>query len=113
MRQSQITHYVGGIRWSRGQNRPAIPKNWKKVEGHRSRRRGERMPQNKRGNRSNSNRPQGPWIKWWSKTEGKEKRDMIIDEIRNKEDSTRVQKAVSARSVDELGHCHTEILNME
>ncbi|GFO33355.1 reverse transcriptase [Plakobranchus ocellatus] len=28
-----------------------------------------------------------------SKTEGKEKRDMIIDEIRNKEDSTRVQKA--------------------
>ncbi|GFO02115.1 polyprotein [Plakobranchus ocellatus] len=32
--------------------------------------------------------------KWWSKTEGKEKRDMIIDEIRNKEDSTRVQKAV-------------------
>ncbi|GFO24652.1 reverse transcriptase [Plakobranchus ocellatus] len=32
--------------------------------------------------------------KWWSKTEGKEKRDMIIDEIRNKEDSTRVQNAV-------------------
>ncbi|GFO04289.1 reverse transcriptase [Plakobranchus ocellatus] len=32
--------------------------------------------------------------KWWSKTEGKEKRDMIIDEIRNKEDSTRIQKAV-------------------
>ncbi|GFO14204.1 polyprotein [Plakobranchus ocellatus] len=32
--------------------------------------------------------------KWWSKTEGKEKRDMIIDEIRNKEDSTRVQKTV-------------------
>ncbi|GFO19624.1 reverse transcriptase [Plakobranchus ocellatus] len=32
--------------------------------------------------------------KWWSKTKGKEKRDMIIDEIRNKEDSTRVQKAV-------------------
>ncbi|GFN79191.1 reverse transcriptase [Plakobranchus ocellatus] len=31
---------------------------------------------------------------WWSKTEGKEKRDMIIDEIRNKEDSTRVQKKV-------------------
>ncbi|GFN94045.1 reverse transcriptase [Plakobranchus ocellatus] len=28
------------------------------------------------------------------KAEGKEKRDMIIDEIRNKEDSTRVQKAV-------------------
>ncbi|GFO36624.1 reverse transcriptase [Plakobranchus ocellatus] len=28
------------------------------------------------------------------KTEGKEKRDMIIDEIKNKEDSTRVQKAV-------------------
>ncbi|GFO29350.1 reverse transcriptase [Plakobranchus ocellatus] len=26
--------------------------------------------------------------KWWSKTEGKEKRDMIIDEIKNKEDST-------------------------
>ncbi|GFN97226.1 reverse transcriptase [Plakobranchus ocellatus] len=32
--------------------------------------------------------------RWWSKTEGKEKRDMIIDEIRNKGDSTRVQKAV-------------------
>ncbi|GFN83458.1 reverse transcriptase [Plakobranchus ocellatus] len=32
--------------------------------------------------------------KWWSKTEGKEKRDIIIDEIRNKEDSTRVHKAV-------------------
>ncbi|GFO24226.1 reverse transcriptase [Plakobranchus ocellatus] len=28
------------------------------------------------------------------KTEGKEKRDMVIDEIRNKEDSIRVQKAV-------------------
>ncbi|GFN80341.1 reverse transcriptase [Plakobranchus ocellatus] len=28
-------------------------------------------------------------VKWRSKTEGKEKRDMIIDEIRNKEDSTR------------------------
>ncbi|GFO09407.1 reverse transcriptase [Plakobranchus ocellatus] len=32
--------------------------------------------------------------KGWSKTEGKEKRDMIRDEIRNKEDSTWVQKAV-------------------
>ncbi|GFO40168.1 reverse transcriptase [Plakobranchus ocellatus] len=32
--------------------------------------------------------------KWWSKTEGKEKKDMIIGEIRNKGDSTRVQKAV-------------------
>ncbi|GFN90748.1 reverse transcriptase [Plakobranchus ocellatus] len=32
--------------------------------------------------------------KWWSKTQGKEKRAIFIDEIRNKEDSTRVQKAV-------------------
>ncbi|GFN84732.1 reverse transcriptase [Plakobranchus ocellatus] len=32
--------------------------------------------------------------KWWSKTEGKEKRDMIIVEIRNEEDSARVKKAV-------------------
>ncbi|GFN81670.1 motile sperm domain-containing protein 2-like [Plakobranchus ocellatus] len=32
--------------------------------------------------------------KWWSKTKGKEKRNMIIDEIRSKENSTRVQKAV-------------------
>ncbi|GFO40435.1 reverse transcriptase [Plakobranchus ocellatus] len=29
-----------------------------------------------------------------AKTEGKEKRDMIIDEMRNNENSTRVQKAV-------------------
>ncbi|GFN84933.1 polyprotein [Plakobranchus ocellatus] len=33
-------------------------------------------------------------VKWWSKTEGNEKRDMIIDEIRNKEDSIREHKAV-------------------
>ena len=32
--------------------------------------------------------------KWWSKAEGKEKRDMVINEIRLNEDSTRVQKAV-------------------
>ena len=32
--------------------------------------------------------------KWWSKAEGKERRDMIIDEIRQNEDSMRVQKAV-------------------
>ncbi|GFO06375.1 polyprotein [Plakobranchus ocellatus] len=38
--------------------------------------------------------PESTTAKWWSKTEGKEKRDMIIDEIRNKEDSARVQKAV-------------------
>ncbi|GFO20743.1 reverse transcriptase [Plakobranchus ocellatus] len=38
--------------------------------------------------------------KWWSKTEGKEKRDMIIDEIRNKEDSTRVKKAVQQSRQD-------------
>ncbi|GFN86560.1 reverse transcriptase [Plakobranchus ocellatus] len=54
-----------------------IPENWKKAEGHSDR----------RGLRSTI-------AKWWSKTEGKEKRDMIIDEIRNKEDSARVQKTV-------------------
>ena len=32
--------------------------------------------------------------KWWSKAEGKEKRDMVINEIRINEDSRRVQKAV-------------------
>ncbi|KAK3757375.1 hypothetical protein RRG08_058232 [Elysia crispata] len=32
--------------------------------------------------------------KWWSKAEGKEKRDMVINEIRLNEDSRRVQKAV-------------------
>ena len=32
--------------------------------------------------------------KWWSKTEGKERRDMVINEIRMNEDSRRVQKAV-------------------
>ncbi|KAK3768484.1 hypothetical protein RRG08_060846 [Elysia crispata] len=32
--------------------------------------------------------------KWWSKVEGKEKRDMVINEIRINEDSRRVQKAV-------------------
>ncbi|GFO32237.1 reverse transcriptase [Plakobranchus ocellatus] len=32
--------------------------------------------------------------KWWSKTEGKEERDTVVDEISNKEDSARVQKAV-------------------
>ncbi|GFN76504.1 reverse transcriptase [Plakobranchus ocellatus] len=37
--------------------------------------------------------------KWWSKTEGKEKRDMIIDGIRNKEDSKRIQKAVQQPQV--------------
>ncbi|GFN94353.1 reverse transcriptase [Plakobranchus ocellatus] len=38
--------------------------------------------------------PESTTAKWWSKTEGKEKRDMIINEIRNKEDSARVLKAV-------------------
>ena len=33
-------------------------------------------------------------MKWWSKTEGKERRDMIIEEIRQSEDSERIQKAV-------------------
>ena len=32
--------------------------------------------------------------KWWSKAEGEEKRDMVINEIRLNEDSRRVQKAV-------------------
>ncbi|KAK3744150.1 hypothetical protein RRG08_064177 [Elysia crispata] len=32
--------------------------------------------------------------KWWSKAEGKEKRDMVVNEIRLDEDSRRVQKAV-------------------
>ena len=32
--------------------------------------------------------------KWWPKAEGKEKRDMDINEIRLNEDSRRVQKAV-------------------
>ena len=32
--------------------------------------------------------------KWWSKEEGKEKRDMVINEIWLNEDSRRVQKAV-------------------
>ena len=32
--------------------------------------------------------------KWWSKAEGKEKREMVINEIRLNEDSRRVQKAV-------------------
>ena len=32
--------------------------------------------------------------KWWSKAEGKEKRDMVINEIRLVEDSRRIQKAV-------------------
>ena len=32
--------------------------------------------------------------KWWSKAEGKEKRDMVINEIRLNEDSRRVQQAV-------------------
>ena len=32
--------------------------------------------------------------KWWSKAEGREKRDIIINEIRLNEDSRRVQKAV-------------------
>ncbi|GFR61990.1 reverse transcriptase [Elysia marginata] len=33
-------------------------------------------------------------VKWWSKTKGKEKRDMIIDEVRQKEDFKRIQKTV-------------------
>ncbi|KAK3770086.1 hypothetical protein RRG08_040993 [Elysia crispata] len=38
---------------------------------------------------------QGPsTVKWWSKAEGKEKRDMVINEIRLNEDSRRVQNAV-------------------
>ncbi|GFO03430.1 reverse transcriptase [Plakobranchus ocellatus] len=47
--------------------------------------------------------------KWWSKTEGKEKRDMIIDEIRNKEDSIRVQKAVQQPQQDQWINWDTAI----
>ena len=32
--------------------------------------------------------------KWWSKAEGKEKRDMVINEMRLNRDSRKVQKAV-------------------
>ncbi|RUS80368.1 hypothetical protein EGW08_011865 [Elysia chlorotica] len=35
--------------------------------------------------------------KWWSKAEGKEKRDMVINEIRLNEDSRKTQKAVQQR----------------
>ncbi|KAK3788175.1 hypothetical protein RRG08_063042 [Elysia crispata] len=38
--------------------------------------------------------PGSSTAKWWSKAEGKEKRDMVINEIRINEDSRRVQKAV-------------------
>ncbi|GFO17221.1 reverse transcriptase [Plakobranchus ocellatus] len=47
--------------------------------------------------------------KWWSKTGGKEKRDMIIDEIRNKDDSTRVQKAVQQPQQGQWTHWDTAI----
>ncbi|GFS16736.1 polyprotein [Elysia marginata] len=43
-------------------------------------------------------------VKWWSKTEGKEKRDMIIDEVRQKEDFRRFQKAVQ---LPQQGHERT------
>ena len=33
-------------------------------------------------------------MEWWSKTKGKAKRDMVIQEIRDKKDQSRVQKAV-------------------
>ena len=33
-------------------------------------------------------------MKWWSKAEGKEKRDMVIQEVRQEEDMARLQKAV-------------------
>ncbi|GFR83965.1 polyprotein [Elysia marginata] len=33
-------------------------------------------------------------VKWWSKAEGKEKRDKIIDEVRQRKDFRRIQKAV-------------------
>ena len=33
-------------------------------------------------------------MKWWSKAEGKEKRDMVIQELRKEEDAKRFQKAV-------------------
>ncbi|GFR77142.1 reverse transcriptase [Elysia marginata] len=32
--------------------------------------------------------------KWWSKTEGTEKRDMLIDEVRQWEDFRRIQKTI-------------------
>ena len=35
--------------------------------------------------------------KWWSKAEGEEKRDMVINEIRLNEDSRSVQKAVQQK----------------
>ncbi|GFO14904.1 polyprotein [Plakobranchus ocellatus] len=47
--------------------------------------------------------------KWWSKTEGKERRDMILDEIRNKEDSTRVQRAVQQPQQGQWTNCDTAI----
>ena len=33
-------------------------------------------------------------MEWWSKTKGKAKRDMVIQEIRDEEDNMRLQKAV-------------------
>ncbi|GFN97209.1 reverse transcriptase [Plakobranchus ocellatus] len=43
----------------------------------------------------------------------RKKRDMIIDEIRNKGDSTRVQKAVQQPQQGQWTNWDTEILNME
>ncbi|GFS23201.1 reverse transcriptase [Elysia marginata] len=45
-------------------------------------------------------------VKRWSKTEGKEKRDMIINEVRQREDFKRVQKAVQQR---QQGHWDSAI----
>ncbi|GFR84440.1 reverse transcriptase [Elysia marginata] len=35
-----------------------------------------------------------PTAKWWSKAEGKEERDIVINGVRHKEDFRRLQKAV-------------------
>ncbi|GFO26851.1 polyprotein [Plakobranchus ocellatus] len=49
-------------------------------------------------------------VKWWSKAEGKEKRDMIIDEIRLE---ANMPTAIPTRTLDKLGKRITKIYHME
>ncbi|GFR81320.1 reverse transcriptase [Elysia marginata] len=50
-----------------------------------------------------------PTVKWWSKTEGKGKRDMIINEVRQKEDFRRIQKEVQQPQQVQWTNCDSAI----
>ena len=97
MWQSQATLYVKGIQgpgWKTVQPTIKTGRKWKVVEAVDQAKECLKIKEVIGLTEIDRKRLGSSTAKWWSKAEGKEKRDMVINEKRLNEDSRRVQKAV-------------------